>query len=62
MLEENGDNLPGFLLYQRLPTTSRMSQIISKLYAAVTEFLLWWGQLAISPLWAQELSFGVYQR
>jgi hypothetical protein len=38
---ENGGNLPDFLLYQRLPTTSRVSQIISKLYAAVTEFLLY---------------------
>jgi hypothetical protein len=39
MLEEIGDNLPRFLLYQRLLPTSRMSQVISKLYAAVIEFL-----------------------
>jgi hypothetical protein len=39
MLEEIGDNLPRFLLYQQLLPTSRMSQVISKLYAAVIEFL-----------------------
>jgi hypothetical protein len=39
MLEEIGDNLPRFVLYQRLLPTTRMSQVISKLYAAVIEFL-----------------------
>jgi hypothetical protein len=39
MLEEIGDNLPRFLLYQRLLSTSRMSQVVSKLYAAMIEFL-----------------------
>ena len=39
MLEEIGDNLPRFLPYQRLLPTIRMSQVISKLYAAIIEFL-----------------------
>ena len=39
MLEEIGDNIPHFLLYQRLLPTIRMSQVISKLYAAIIEFL-----------------------
>jgi hypothetical protein len=39
MLEEIGDNLPRFLLYQRLLPTNRMSQVISKLYAVLIEFL-----------------------
>jgi hypothetical protein len=39
MLEEIGDNLPRFLLYQQLWPTSRMSKVLSKLYAAIIEFL-----------------------
>jgi hypothetical protein len=39
MLEEIGQNLPRILLYQQLLPTSRMSKIISQLYAAIVEFL-----------------------
>jgi hypothetical protein len=39
MLEEIGHNLPRILLYQQILPTSRMSDIISQLYAAIVEFL-----------------------
>jgi hypothetical protein len=39
MLEEIGDNLPRFMLYERIFSTDHMSRIISKLYAAIIQFL-----------------------
>lgn len=39
MLEEIGDNLPRFMLYERILPTNHMFRIISKLYAAIIQFL-----------------------
>ena len=39
MLEEIGHSLPRFMLYQRVLPTDHMSRIISKLYAAIIQFL-----------------------
>ena len=33
----------------------------ARLKASAT-LLLWWGQLVISPLWGEELSYGIYYR
>ena len=40
MLEEIGFNLPRFMLYERILPTNHMSEIISKLYAAIIQFLV----------------------